>query len=107
MNASENDKTVYGVQALRAIAALMVVLVHSIYLWHTRILHEPDPRYWMNGAAGVDIFFVISGLVMTLSLPGMSRFKHKARVFLWRRITRIVPLYWFATTLKAVLLVAF
>ena len=100
------DRTFYGIQALRAIAALMVVLVHSIYLWHTRILHEPDPRYWMNGASGVDIFFVISGFVMTISLPGMSKFETPALAFLWRRVTRIVPLYWLAITLKVILVVA-
>jgi exopolysaccharide production protein ExoZ len=106
MNAPKNDQTFYGIQALRAIAALMVVLVHSIYLWHTRILHQPDPWYWMGGASGVDIFFVISGFVMTMSLPAISNFENRARVFLWRRITRIIPLYWLATTLKVVLLLA-
>ncbi len=104
MNEPRSDRTFYGIQALRAIAASMVVLVHCIYLWHVRILHEPDPRYWVNGAAGVDIFFAISGFVMTISLPTISQFKNRARVFLWRRITRIVPLYWLATTLKVVLI---
>jgi exopolysaccharide production protein ExoZ len=106
MKRSGNDQTFYGIQALRAIAALMVVLVHSIYLWHSRILHEPDAWYWTNGASGVDIFFVISGFVMTISMGGMSKFENPAGVFLWRRITRIVPLYWLATTLKVVLIVA-
>lgn len=106
MSSSQTEQTFYGIQALRAIAALMVVLVHSVYLWHTRILHEADPWYWMNGASGVDIFFVISGFVMTISLPGLSRFKTPALAFLWRRVTRIVPLYWLATTLKVVLVVA-
>lgn len=104
MNEPRNDRTFYGIQALRAIAASMVVLVHCIYLWHVRILHEPDPRYWVNGAAGVDIFFAISGFVMTISLPTLSQFKNRARVFLWRRITRIVPLYWLAITLKVALI---
>jgi peptidoglycan/LPS O-acetylase OafA/YrhL len=107
MNEPMNDRTFYGIQALRAIAASMVVLVHCVYLWHTRILHQPDPWYWMSGAAGVDVFFVISGFVMTISLPSVSRFENRTRVFLWRRITRIVPLYWMATTLKAALVLLF
>jgi peptidoglycan/LPS O-acetylase OafA/YrhL len=106
MNEARNDRTFYGLQALRAIAALMVVLVHSIYLWHTRVLGEANPQYWMGGASGVDIFFVISGFVMTITLPGIAGFENRARVFLWRRITRIVPLYWLATTLKVALLLA-
>ena len=106
MKSAGKDQTFYGIQALRAIAASMVVLVHCIYLWHTRILHEPDPWYWTNGSAGVDIFFVISGFVMTISLPSISQFKYRAQMFLWRRITRIVPLYWLATSLKVVLVLA-
>ncbi len=58
----------------------------------------------MSGAAGVDVFFVISGFVMTISLPAVFQFENRARVFLWRRITRIVPLYWLATTLKVALI---
>lgn len=100
----KSDSTFYGVQALRAIAALMVVLDHCIYLWLTRVMHEPQANFWMNGAAGVDIFFVISGFVMTISLHGFSKYRHPVREFLRRRVTRIVPLYWIATTLKIVLL---
>jgi peptidoglycan/LPS O-acetylase OafA/YrhL len=106
MKSAGKDQTFYGIQALRAIAASMVVLVHCVYLWHTRILHQSDPWYWMSGAAGVDVFFVISGFVMAISLPSISRFENRARVFLWRRITRIVPLYWMATTLKVILILA-
>jgi exopolysaccharide production protein ExoZ len=106
MNEPRSDRTFYGIQALRAIAASMVVLVHCIYLWHARILHESHPQYWMNGGAGVDVFFAISGFVMTISLPTISQFKNRAGVFLWRRITRIVPLYWLATTLKVVVVLA-
>lgn len=106
MSKVKTDRTYYGIQALRAVAALMVVLVHSIYLWHNRILHEAVPQYWMNGAAGVDIFFVISGFVMTITLPGLDRYENPARVFLWRRITRIIPLYWLATSLKVALVLA-
>jgi len=101
---TDSSKTIRTVQALRAIAALLVVLEHCHYLWYVRKLHEPQAIRWMNGAAGVDIFFVISGFVMTTSLGGLAKYKHPIRVFLHRRITRIVPLYWLATTAKIVLL---
>jgi peptidoglycan/LPS O-acetylase OafA/YrhL len=59
----------------------------------------------MNGAAGVDIFFVISGFVMMTSTSGLAKYRHPVLVFLERRITRIVPLYWLATAFKIALLV--
>jgi len=97
--------TILTVQALRALAALLVVLEHCIYLWNLRIAHYPEESRWMNGAAGVDIFFVISGFVMTVSLPALAKYANPVQVFLRRRTTRIVPLYWLATALKLSLLV--
>jgi len=87
------------VQALRAVAAGLVVTHHSISLWLEAIIHRPDQWRWINGAAGVDIFFVISGFVMAISLPGLAGRENKAGVFLTRRFARVVPLYWAATTL--------
>ena len=49
--------------------------------------------FWI-GAAGVDVFFVISGFIIwrealrPAATPG---------VFFWRRLTRVAPAYWFAT----------
>jgi exopolysaccharide production protein ExoZ len=40
------------------------------------------------GGAGVDIFFVISGVVIAKTAPGMT-----SAQFLWRRIRRIMPIY--------------
>jgi len=97
-------KNYHCVQALRAVAAGMVVLHHSITAWLDWVVRRPGAHQWGNGAAGVDIFFAISGFVMAISLPGLAGKSNKAGVFLWRRFTRIVPLYWGATTLKLVLL---
>jgi len=79
----------YGIQALRAFAALAVVAVHS-----------PRPSPWFHGQAGVDIFFVISGFVMMISSTRLLLKENPARLFLWRRILRIVPLYWLLTGLR-------
>jgi exopolysaccharide production protein ExoZ len=91
------------VQVLRAVAAIMVVLHHS-----TILLRERDGigHNWINGASGVDIFFVISGFVMTLSSAPLLNVRHPARIFLARRIERIVPLYWLVTTIKVVTVLA-
>lgn len=84
-----------GLQVLRAIAALMVVLHHAR-------LSVPGSDAWPTfGEAGVDIFFVISGFVMAYTtnpdhqLPMRGRLQ-AAGMFLRRRVIRVVPLYWLA-----------
>src|SRR5258708_6315545 len=55
-------------------------------------------------AAGVDLFFIISGFIMVYSTDGgtnVSPFK-----FLERRLIRIVPLYWIATAFAVVVLLS-
>lgn len=75
----------YSIQFLRFIAAFLVVLNHSS--------QDFANQTWVLGAAGVDIFFVISGVVITLSTKeGMP-----AAYFLARRATRIYPFFWLAT----------
>ncbi len=93
-----------AVQALRAIAALLVVWVHSI----DASLFFALPRqsrffHWEDfGACGLDIFFVISGFIVSqVAVRSVERnTAHRsaaARKFLTRRITRIFPLYWILT----------
>ncbi len=93
-----------GIQALRAIAALLVVWVHSIDAAQL----SSAPRqinffHWRSfGDCGVDIFFVISGFIVS-RVAVRSANQHTARPFsaaggfLSRRITRIFPLYWILT----------
>lgn len=88
------------VQVLRGLAALLVVAHHATILLGQRD-HLPVGT-WMQGSAGVDIFFVISGFVMTLSSAPLRHAVHPARTFLARRLERIVPMYWLVTTIKVV-----
>ncbi|HYF54521.1 MAG TPA: acyltransferase [Salinarimonas sp.] len=88
-------------QALRAVAALMVAGQHALH--DAGLLAErlglafvPASR---TGQAGVDIFFVISGFVMVHASRGLFGEPGAARIFLARRIARVVPLYWLVTTL--------
>ncbi len=92
------------IQILRAVAALMVVAHHAtIMLWERD--HLPVGN-WRNGAAGVDLFFVISGFVMTISSAPLlgGAVAHPARTFLARRVERVVPMYWLVTTAKVLVL---
>ncbi len=70
----------YSIQALRGIAAVLVTAFHFF------------PNEFIVGAAGVDIFFVISGLIM-----GTIGVNERPLVFLCKRIIRIAPLYWLFT----------
>jgi exopolysaccharide production protein ExoZ len=76
-----------SLQYLRAVAALGVVAFHTTWT-HTII-----------GAAGVDLFFVISGFVMV----HVSVRENRPFLFLRRRLIRLVPLYWLLTLLAALL----
>lgn len=76
-----------NIQALRAVAALLVVFVHLDVF--ARVLGLPT-----TGHGGVDLFFVISGFIMvhtTRSRPiGPG-------AFMLNRLTRIAPIYWLLT----------
>jgi exopolysaccharide production protein ExoZ len=79
----------------------MVVVVHcNVQLEDIFNIKGALPFGW---ASGVDIFFVISGFVMTVSSQSLISLPHGMSIFLKRRVERIVPLYWIATTLKIVL----
>ena len=84
------------VQALRAVACLLVVVYHALLAAGG----AGAIRAWPNGAAGVDLFFVISGYLMVASSRGIAARPDAWRVFLARRLRRIVPLYWLLTAVK-------
>ena len=90
------------IQILRAMAALMVVAHHASIMLAQRC-HLAIPN-WINGASGVDIFFVISGFVMAISSAPLAAAAHPARTFLARRLERVVPMYWLVTTVKVLAL---
>jgi exopolysaccharide production protein ExoZ len=108
----ESSQKFYGVQILRAIAALLVVFFH-IAQANAKIAPggwgSYHPQGLLNGSFGVDIFFAISGMVLYLSASSlvhrMDR-KHAWKEFLWRRVLRVVPLYYLFTTLKLLLFLA-
>lgn len=74
--------TINNIQCLRAYAALAVVVLHAGY---------PKIFGIEFGAFGVDVFFAISGYIMTQIC------ETDPRHFLTRRIARIVPMYWLTT----------
>jgi exopolysaccharide production protein ExoZ len=95
--------TYVGIQALRFYAALIVVVAHATSMMQDRHLSAGFPR-WTSGHAGVDIFFVISGFVMFLTSRALLERNDGWRIFLSRRLIRVVPLYWIAITTKLLLI---
>jgi peptidoglycan/LPS O-acetylase OafA/YrhL len=83
--------TLHNVQALRAVAALMVVCVHLQVL---AAMGGAQANATDAGNAGVDLFFVISGFIMVFTT---GRKRQGPLAFLGSRIRRIAPLYWCVT----------
>lgn len=99
IDARSNSTRFEGIQALRFVAALLVVITHSTFYTHERL--DSSVPVWSFGAIGVDIFFVISGFVMMITAGSFSDPGGWKR-FAARRVHRIVPLYWLATTAKLI-----
>ena len=82
-----------GLQALRAVAALAVVVFHA----GRYVAGSLPEAAWNWGEYGVDVFFVLSGFVMAWATrPGAD-----AATFFARRLARIAPMYWLATAAMA------
>lgn len=84
------------IDILRAVAALLVVVYHVIEVGQWKEFPITGLALWPRiGWIGVDLFFVISGFVITLSAVSGYRFANEAfvRDFAYRRWMRIAPLY--------------
>lgn len=79
-------ETLFGIQHLRAFAALAVVIFHAA---------ERNDQHFAIGAAGVDIFFVVSGFIM---MAITDRRPLTPAAFLRDRFLRIAPSYWIVTS---------
>lgn len=85
-----------NIQAVRALAALMVVFAHIDLPRYRSVGIQPD--VFGFGAIGVDIFFAISGFIMMYVSVGKSGWLDGLR-FLRSRILRVWPLYLFFTAI--------
>lgn len=79
-----NKPLIDGIQVLRGIAALLVVIRHGT--------KEFEQMSFEVGQFGVDIFFVISGFVIYLTSRNIDW-----KLFAQKRFVRIAPLYWLMT----------
>jgi exopolysaccharide production protein ExoZ len=89
-----------AIQVLRAVAAIAVTVAHTYtpLAGTAAKLHIPSPVPTMvTGAAGVDLFFVISGFIMGCTMRHEFGLPGAPLLFFVRRLARIAPLYWLAT----------
>jgi exopolysaccharide production protein ExoZ len=86
-----------SIQVLRALAALLVLFAHLWSMLGPFGVQDAVPTFNL-GAAGVDLFFAISGFIMVYTSELLFGQPGARATFLVLRISRIVPLYWSLTT---------
>ena len=80
---------IVSIQYLRAIAALMVVMFHAFYPSYANF-RIAGGNFFQFGRMGVDIFFILSGFVMSIIVAT----EKTPAVFIKKRMARIYPTYW-------------
>ena len=84
-----------AIDALRGIAALAVVLFHFT-------ISEPEGTSILRfGSAGVDLFFIISGFVISMSIEKSPTVFH----FAIGRLSRLFPTYWMGVLISFMIIV--
>jgi peptidoglycan/LPS O-acetylase OafA/YrhL len=114
----KSDKTIYfpGLNGLRALAALSVVVFHlthdfaqfnlSPYLFGT--LADGSPKGFAMAGFGVTIFFCLSGFLITyLLLAEKNKQEINIKNFYLRRILRIWPLYYLYLIIAVIIILYF
>src|SRR4051812_36573379 len=88
------------IDALRGLAALCVMMSH--YTWYcVKSFHEAPFGFELDtiyGFYAVQLFFIISGFVISLTLEKCSNW----RDFAFSRLSRLYPAYWAALSLMVV-----
>lgn len=88
--------------SLRGLAALVVVLYHYIDRYAETIGHVTEPLFWIPwGDNGVQLFFIISGFVIFMTLNRTRR----PLDFVVSRFARLYPAYWAALVLTVAVVI--
>jgi peptidoglycan/LPS O-acetylase OafA/YrhL len=104
MNSNPHDRRNFEIDILRGFAILLVIWHHSTAIFSWPVVTSPD---YIQGWTGVELFFVISGYVVSASFmpafqsaPSWSTIKS----FYIKRLFRLAPICWFWLTLGALIL---
>lgn len=85
----------------RGFAALLVVLFHFSFMYVGKV--EPFNTAFLNGGFGVDLFFLISGFIITF----VTTKKGKVSKFFLKRFFRIYPLFLFILVISSLFLIRY
>ena len=90
------NKRITELDALRGFAAACVVIYHFTHRYNDMFQHSFHVPHWLHyGNLGVQLFFIISGFVIFLTLNRTQ----KATDFIVSRLSRLYPAYWVAIAL--------
>ena len=94
ISSEQNSKRNPGLDGLRGIAILMVMLFHFTLMPPVAIWDIPLNTFAHYGWTGVDLFFVLSGFLITSILLDAKGHKQYFTNFYARRMLRVFPLYY-------------
>lgn len=95
-----------GIEALRGLAAVAVVLCHAATHVNLAFGMPLLARLFRPGHAGVDLFFVLSGFIILLVHRSDVGRPERLKRYAHRRFVRVWPLYWVALAVTIGLRVA-
>lgn len=103
----KNNKRIYQIDLFRFLAALSVVFYHYLFRGYmaenaSNLRFDEIGSYFKYGYLGVDLFFIISGFVITLSIKSRS-----LKSFCISRITRLYPSYWLSVIITSLVIIFF
>ncbi|GAB5100192.1 acyltransferase family protein [Caballeronia sp. HLA56] len=100
--------TIVNLQAMRGIACLLVFIGHAFLLQPGIGFDKMGPYFGGIASSGVDIFFVISGFIIsTVAVRSARNGVGHRGIVAWnfgvKRLTRIYPVYWIVFALAVLL----
>ena len=95
------NKRIYVLDALRGVAAFFVMLFHYTSDYRKEFSLQTNPTldvFW--GHYGVQLFFIISGFVIFMSINNIT----SVTKFLYKRFIRLYPTYWICLIITSLVL---
>ena len=105
--ASPHPGHIPALDGVRGLAVLLILAFHFGVGVRFFVTDHAVARLTGAGWIGVDLFFVLSGFLITGILFDSRRSQHYFRNFYMRRLLRIFPLYYFALLVAALLSLSF